>query len=928
MKMLKKGWLAIGLLLSCSIFYSNAQTILYPGDLAVIGINASNSACSGSSGEDLISFVCFKDIAPGTTIDLTDNGWERLNANAFGNSEGVLRIERTGASIAAGTIITLRTQGVGGDYEIIAPDNAWTLTRLNTLGNNLNLNAGGDQLFFMQGGVWFDGTSSGFGGFSHDATYDGGRFLFAFNTTSTWDAFQDDSQNSGLPPSLSTCLHQEAVTGGTDFLAYTGPTTAATPIEWIGRITDNSNWQSFADCLAYPAPPVFLQVLVDQLRIDCKECGSCAAYEETAYFRLPENGGPFDLVYTQNTDTILAPGVVNNDSLLLAINENTIVNFLSLTDANGCPFVPEDNSGFEALIEPLSVAYQVNGSACDTSCYTLDFTFTGNGPFLLRYYYSYQDSSEARNLIALTPNRSLDICPADLPTDQGPIDLILLSVKDLNCTQELNQRIEVASGGPVVTELAETICEGEIRMVNGTIYDASNPFGQEVIPGGAANGCDSIINVALTFSSPVSGTLTGDATLCEGQSTFLTVHLEGATTYTVEIQDDQAGLLYFTNVQDGDQFEVSPNKTTTYTLTQVSTPTAGCTAQPDQSVTIAISDFDLEITSALDYGGFGVSCADATDGALVATVNGDTGPFDLSWSTGDTGSALNNLAPGTYEVTVTDGGGCTQMGTYSLAAPMPLQLQLGADSSGCGGSSSALRIEQISGGTAPYEYSVDGQFFTSISDFPLVNSSLTSGNYSLTIQDANDCQVSGAFSIGGSSSLDFDLGDNFSIASGDSTIIKAVITQEPLEINWINAEDAIYLTPLEIRVRPDRTDTYGLRLTYPGNCIVEDFITVFVEQRKDYFTPTGFSPNDDGVNETFTIFGGSQVAQIKNFRIFSRWGQLLYQEEQLDPNNTFGGWDGTYKDQPAPQGSYIFSAEIGYRNGKTEVISGSFALIR
>lgn len=926
MEMLKKYWLCIGLILSL-MTSTNAQTILYPGDLAVIGINASNSNCSGSSGEDLVSFVCLKDLNPGTILDITDNGWERANAGAFGNSEGVLRIERTGATIPAGTIITLRTQGVGGDYEMIAPDNDWTFSRLNTLGNNVNLNAGGDQLFFMQGGEWFDGTSSGFNGFSHDAAYNGGRFLFAFNTSDSWDAFQDNSQDSGLPLSLSSCLNQSSLSGNTDFLAYSGPTMAASPIEWIARLTNSTNWQSFADCTSYPSPPAFIEVLSDQIRIDCKECGFCEAYEETIYFRLPDTGGPFDLVYTQNLDTLFASGINHNDSTLMTINENTVVDFISLTDANGCTFSPL-SSGFEALIEPLSLSYQSNGTACDTACYTIDFEFTGNGPFIVEYYFSHQDISQVRSLIALTDTRSLDICPADLPTDQGSIDLILLSVRDLNCTQDLNQRIEVASGGIKVNTIAETICEGEFRLINGTIYDMGNPFGQEILPGGASNGCDSIINVELTFARPLSGTLSGDATICKGQNTFLTVNLEGANSYTIEIQDDQAGLLFFTDIQDGEQIEVSPTQTTTYTLLNVSSPETACTATPDQSVTVAISNFDLSISQGIDYNGFGVSCADASDGTLVANISGGSAPFNLSWNTGENSETLSGLAPGAYQLTVSDGGGCTQMTSYTLNAPPALQLQLGTDSSGCGGASTALRIEGITGGTAPYEYSIDGQFFSAISAFPLVDNSLATGNYVLTVQDANDCQINGNVRIGGNNNLQFDLGQDFSILSGDSAILEGIPTEEPLEINWINAEDATFLSPLQIRVKPAQTSTYGLRLIYPDNCIVEDYITIFVEQRKDYFTPTGFSPNDDGINDTFTIFGGSQINQINYLRVFSRWGQLLFEGRQLAPNDAFSGWDGTYNNQPAPGGNYIFSAEIEYQDGRTEILSGAFVLLR
>ena len=55
-------------------------TILDPGDLIIVGVNANDFACSGAAGYDLVSFFCFKPIVPGTSIIITDNGYERCNA--------------------------------------------------------------------------------------------------------------------------------------------------------------------------------------------------------------------------------------------------------------------------------------------------------------------------------------------------------------------------------------------------------------------------------------------------------------------------------------------------------------------------------------------------------------------------------------------------------------------------------------------------------------------------------------------------------------------------------------------------------------------------------------------------------------------------------------------------------------------------------
>jgi len=210
--------------------------VIAQGDFAIMGVNSNITCIGGGAGDDEISFVCFQDITTGTTIDFTDNGWQRVNANQWGNTEGFYRITRTGATITAGTVITIRLYGVAPFFAGILPDNSWSLD-IKT--GSAILNSNGDQIFFMQGGVWNNGT---FG--NHDATYTGGSILFGFNTFSSWDDFGASTQKSGLIGGMD-CFSMMP-SGGTDFLKYTGDQTAATQIEWIGRINDNTNWTSYA----------------------------------------------------------------------------------------------------------------------------------------------------------------------------------------------------------------------------------------------------------------------------------------------------------------------------------------------------------------------------------------------------------------------------------------------------------------------------------------------------------------------------------------------------------------------------------------------------------------------------------------------------------------------------------------------------------
>ena len=214
-----------------------------------MGIDANHDgSCGGGAADDEISFVCFKAILTGTVLDFTDNGWQRINANQWGNTEGTIRMTRTGGTVLAGVVMTLsvddsKVNAAAGRYSIVSPDGDWSFTEINFT-RDFNMNSGGDQIYFMQGGTWNGGTYP-----NHDATYTGGNVLFGFSTTGAWEDFGASTQKSGLYPGLD-CFSM-APTSSSDFDKYTGLLTAATKLTWIGRINNPANWTSYSKCKDY-----------------------------------------------------------------------------------------------------------------------------------------------------------------------------------------------------------------------------------------------------------------------------------------------------------------------------------------------------------------------------------------------------------------------------------------------------------------------------------------------------------------------------------------------------------------------------------------------------------------------------------------------------------------------------------------------------
>lgn len=104
-----------------------------------------------------------------------------------------------------------------------------------------------------------------------------------------------------------------------------------------------------------------------------------------------------------------------------------------------------------------------------------------------------------------------------------------------------------------------------------------------------------------------------------------------------------------------------------------------------------------------------------------------------------------------------------------------------------------------------------------------------------------------------------------------------------------------------------------------GPCVVMDSIHIKVEQ----FTgmPTAFTPNGDGINDVFGPAGINASNKVVQFKIYNRWGQLMYS----DPVNYH--WDGTYMGVLQPQDYYIYVFEYAPNGGSPTLVRGEFMLI-
>ena len=152
-----------------------------------------------------------------------------------------------------------------------------------------------------------------------------------------------------------------------------------------------------------------------------------------------------------------------------------------------------------------------------------------------------------------------------------------------------------------------------------------------------------------------------------------------------------------------------------------------------------------------------VSCGGdfpSNDGTIDITVVGGTGPFTFIWSNGSSLEDLINLPTGNYTVTVTDANNCTGTASATISAPPGLSLITAVTNVSCNGGNDGEIDLTISGGTP--SYSVIWATGATTEDL----TGLPAGTYSVTVTDANGCQVVGAGTVTETTAISISLSES------------------------------------------------------------------------------------------------------------------------------------------------------------------------
>lgn len=224
---------------------------------------------------------------------------------------------------------------------------------------------------------------------------------------------------------------------------------------------------------------------------------------------------------------------------------------------------------------------------------------------------------------------------------------------------------------------------------------------------------------------------------------------------------------------------------------------------------------------------------------------------------------------------------------------------------------------------------VEGDFLWSDGSTNAVLPVTQSGNYSVTV--TTECFVlsDSLFAEMEGEPLFVDLGDDRQVDLGDIIRLDFASNADRISsISWSANRGEASFSCLDCP-QPEwvaREDTkITLTLRDRRGCLVSDELEISVNDLKNVFVPNVFSPNADGINDTFYIQG--KAGQIECFRIFDRWGNLVFEQKDAALNDLLNGWDGSASGRKVPEGVYLWSASIRFPDDQVKQYRGDVMVV-
>ena len=319
-----------------------------------------------------------------------------------------------------------------------------------------------------------------------------------------------------------------------------------------------------------------------------------------------------------------------------------------------------------------------------------------------------------------------------------------------------------------------------------------------------------------------------------------------------------------------------------------------------------------------------VSCIGYSNGAIYLSDTGGTPGYTYAWSPSGNTNPLLGIPVGPYTVTVTDSRNCTATATTNVSIVAPLSFNASQSNILCPPLHNGRVSLSVTGGSPGYQYSwSNGATSNQIFDLGV-------GVDSVTVTDSRGCVIDTGFVIVNDSSFrtttipdtvaTINEGDNVNIAL---EVLAHTPGDNIASINWspglgLSCTDcqASIATPLA-------SIQYMVEVVTDSGCTATGLVNIIVVPQHQLYVPDAFTPNADGINDYWTIYGNKKVWTYVEVNVFDRWGERIFESNDLD-----FAWDGSFKGTPMQPGVYVYTLTVAYLDGYVVKNKGTITLIK
>lgn len=611
------------------------------------------------------------------------------------------------------------------------------------------------------------------------------------------------------------------------------------------------------------------------------------------------NGGTTPYTYSWNS----TPQQTTANAANLAAGNYT----LALTDNNSCTI-----SASATVNEPAAIVLTTTTTIA--TCGLTDGTATVNASGgVSPYIYNWnttpaQNTSTATGLgagvymVTVTDNNACTAVDSAVVTSTSAVQASITSFSDVKCNggSDGSATVTATNGSGTYNYNWSTLPAQTTATALGLA------IGSYSVTVNDANNCSASASVTIGQPAALINNVSNSPSYCNLPNGSAWVNSSGGVTPYAYLWNDSQNTDTAINLNAG-----------TYTVTI--TDANNCSASASTFVAGFIPP-TLVVNNSTD-----VSCYGGANGTIDLGVSGGSAPpyqFSTDGLMFSPNNLMLNLSAGSYTFYVQDFNGCTDTVIATVSEPAalifsPAQLQMPA----CFGGADGSITVSLSGGTPPYQYTWN----TSPVQLSATALNISAGSYIVSATDANGCTATQTNFLTEPTALSLTLSPQpgVHIDLGNSVTLSGTASggTMPYTYSWQPSTDLSCGSCPQPIAAPATTTDYTLVVTDSNQCSTSQSVEVIVDLPSVLFIPNAFSPNGDGNNDVFSVY--TQNAVLLNFKIFNRWGELVY-----ETNNLFDGWDGTYKGSIAPPAVYTYYIHVSFLDGSSRVSTGSVTLFR